>query len=137
MIPHIMTGTVYTLDILLECSKNSKVELHDLSTFDSFKDSFEWIGAKGFDYSMIPKERKGNHVTLKVYIHLEEGRSIGDDLRIIRDELTHEISVRARGSKISRFGKPHLFLRLDSIEGRIADEEEIRTERIFSEITDS
>ena len=137
MIPHIMTGIIYTIEVRLECSKASHIELHELSTFDTFKDAYGWIENDEFSYTVIHKDRKGNHFHLTVYLRLDEEKSLSDIRIMVRDIVKEELCSKHRGIKILHLGRPTIFLRLNSVECRIAQHEELRTEKIFNELIDS
>ena len=132
MIPHIMTGILYSINVQMAGSSTSTVELLDFSIFDSSRDTYEWVEKENFRYTVIPTGRRGHHYLLTMYLQLDEEQSVPAIIKLVRTVLKQNVCHGLRGVKIHHLGKPHFLLRLNSIEDRIAKEEEIRPERIFN-----
>jgi MFS superfamily sulfate permease-like transporter len=135
MIPHLLSGTMHILTVRLTCPPER--ELHEFSTFDAFRDAYEWIEGDGFRYALVPVAHHAKHFELTAYVNLDEELSLGDHLAAIRAKIESDLRSRGRGIQIERIGKPHFFLRLNSVDKKIADAEEMRSEKIFIDLIDS
>ena len=136
MIPHLFTGTMYTVRLRVRTRASSPSGPAQFSTFDSFDDAYAWVEEDGFRFALAPITSTGSRTDVIAYVNLDEGEEMGETFAAIRKAISREIAARRGGGFTVTFGKPQLFLRLDSIEERVARGEEIRTEKIFNELID-
>jgi hypothetical protein len=116
MIPHDMTGVVYTVVVKLRRNLASCAGLGDFTTFDSMTDSYTWRPLDGGSYTLVPSEREWGFMTVTVYLQLEHETDHQQLMDLAKNILVKEFFPNVCGVAIEHVDEPQLFIRLHEFE---------------------
>lgn len=135
MIPHRLIGTIYTLAVKVKLHEKSNADMEHFSTYDRFSDTYSWRPFDGCSYLLVPSSKKGDEISLTLYLCVDCDMSAAKLKRFVQDILEKDFFQRTWGTSIIHIGKPALFLRPHAYKQEDEDEADYRSEKIIDFIT--